>query len=146
MWMLRAFGAVVVSIVCTAAPVVAQNQRRVVVVEESGGTVAGAQLLLRNASGVVLHQGTTDSDGTCTIDGLPLGRYWMEVSARDFQVHQSTVELAEPGAPLARVVLSLAGLQSNVTVNNLFDRSYRVHGSGVDAPGVSVYACLSVLY
>ena len=114
--MSRALGAVVVGIVCTAAPVLAQSQRRVVVVEESGGTVAGAQLLLRNASGVVLHQGTTDSDGTCTIDGLPLGRYWLEVSARNFQVHQSTVELAAPEWPPARVVLSLAGLQSNVTV------------------------------
>ena len=101
---------------CTAAPVIAQSQRRVVVVEESGGTIAGAQLRLRNASGVVLHQGTTDSDGSCTIDGLPLGRYWLEVSARNFQVHQSSVELAAPEAPPARVVLSLAGLQSNVTV------------------------------
>jgi outer membrane receptor protein involved in Fe transport len=37
-------------------------------------------------------------------------------------------------------------LSLKVSVSNLLDRSYRVHGSGVDAPGVSVYACLSVLY
>ena len=94
----------------------AQTQRSVVVVEESGGRIAGAQLLLRSASGVVLHQATTASDGTCSIDGLPLGRYWLEVSARNFQVHQSTVELAGPGAPPARIVLTLAGFQSDVTV------------------------------
>ena len=100
----------------TAAPVVAQTSRRVVVLEESGGTIAGAQLLLRNASGVVLHQTTTDSDGSGTIGGLPLGRYWLEVSARNFQVHRSTVDLAAPDAPPVRIVLTLAGYQSNVTV------------------------------
>ena len=108
--------AVAVTIASSAVPVSAQTQRRVVVVEESGGTVAGAQLLLRSASGVVLHQATTASDGTCTIDGFPLGRYWLEVSARNFQVHQSTVELMAPDAPPARIVLTLAGFQSNVTV------------------------------
>ena len=37
-------------------------------------------------------------------------------------------------------------LSLKLSVSNLLDRSYRVHGSGVDAPGVSVYACLNVLY
>ena len=44
------------------------------------------------------------------------------------------------GATIAR------NLSLKVAVSNLFDRSYRVHGSGVDSPGVSVYACLNVLY
>ena len=37
-------------------------------------------------------------------------------------------------------------LSLKFSVSNLLDRSYRVHGSGVDAPGVSVYACLNLLY
>jgi outer membrane receptor protein involved in Fe transport len=107
---------ILVIILGSAAQVDAQTSRRVVVLEESGGTIAGAQLLLRSPSGVVLHQTITDSDGSGTISGLPLGRYWLEVSARNFQVHRSTVDLAAPDAPPVRIVLSLAGYQSNVTV------------------------------
>ena len=51
--------AVALTTVCAARAASAQAERRVVVVEESGGTIAGAQLLLRSASGVVLHQATT---------------------------------------------------------------------------------------
>ncbi|MPZ21426.1 MAG: TonB-dependent receptor [Luteitalea sp.] len=108
--------AVLVGVLFSTAEIRAQTERRVVVVEESGGTIAGAQLLVRGASGVVLQQATTGSDGACTIAGLPEGRYWLEASARNFQVHRSTVELAASEAPPVRIVLTLAGLQSNVTV------------------------------
>ena len=44
------------------------------------------------------------------------------------------------GASLAK------NLSLKLSVSNLLDRSYRVHGSGVDSPGISVYAGLNVLY
>ena len=44
------------------------------------------------------------------------------------------------GAPLTK------NLGLKLSVSNVLDRSYRVHGSGVDAPGVTVYACVNVLY
>jgi outer membrane receptor protein involved in Fe transport len=37
-------------------------------------------------------------------------------------------------------------LSLKMSVSNLLDRSYRVHGSGVDAPGISVYASVHVSY
>ena len=112
----RLCGAVLVLVLWSATQVSAQTQRRVVVADESGGTIAGAQLLLRSASGVVLQQAVTDADGTSTIAGLPAGRYWLEVSARNFQVHRGSVELAASDAPTVRIVLVLAGYQSDVTV------------------------------
>lgn len=112
----RLCGAVLVLVLWSATHVRGQTPRRVVVGDESGGAIAGAQLLLRSASGVVLQQATTDSDGTCSIAGLPVGRYWLEVSARNFQVHRSSVELAAVDAPPVRIVLARAGYQSNVTV------------------------------
>ena len=35
-----------------------------------------------------------------------------------------------------------SGLDLTVSATNLFDRNYRVHGSGVDAPGFSFYVGL----
>ena len=37
-------------------------------------------------------------------------------------------------------------LDVNLAVMNLFDRNYRVHGSGVDGPGVNAYAAVTVSY
>ena len=40
----------------------------------------------------------------------------------------------------------MKNLSLKLSVSNLLDRSYRVHGSGLDAPGVTVYACVNLLY
>jgi hypothetical protein len=37
-------------------------------------------------------------------------------------------------------------VQLTVAVLNALDRNYRIHGSGVDAPGVNVFAGLSIGY
>ena len=108
--------AVLMLVLCLPGSAIAQTLRRVVVLEESGGAIVGAQLLLRSALGAVLQQTFTDADGACTLESLPAGRYWLEVSARNFQPHRSSVELAAPNARPIQVVLSLAGIQSEVTV------------------------------
>ncbi len=40
----------------------------------------------------------------------------------------------------------LKNLSVNLSLMNLLDRSYRIHGSGVDAPGVSVYAAMNLTF
>ncbi|MGH9201700.1 MAG: hypothetical protein ACRD2A_10760, partial [Vicinamibacterales bacterium] len=37
-------------------------------------------------------------------------------------------------------------LHLTLALINVLDRNYRVHGSGVDAPGINLYAGLSVTY
>jgi outer membrane receptor protein involved in Fe transport len=34
----------------------------------------------------------------------------------------------------------------DLAMSNVLDRNYRVHGSGVDAPGVNVFARLRITY
>jgi hemoglobin/transferrin/lactoferrin receptor protein len=46
-----------------------------------------------------------------------------------------------------RVGLTITGrLRATLAVMNLLDRNYRVHGSGVDAPGINVFAALNMSY
>jgi hemoglobin/transferrin/lactoferrin receptor protein len=108
--------AFVVSLVTGALPAGAQPDRRLTVVEESGGVVTGASVILRGATGTVLWQASTGSDGSLTIEPLPQGQYWLEVSAPGFQIHRSTIDVDAGNPSPVKVVLGLAGFQSEVTV------------------------------
>ena len=113
----------VVALLCYPLPVHAQNSRATgrhgVVVDESGGAVHGAHVTVHSTHGTALQNGTTAPDGTFTIDPLPPGSYWLKVAASQFQEYRSSIDLDGPDrsvAPPLRIVLSLAPLQSDVTV------------------------------
>ena len=93
--------------------------RHGVVVDESGGAVADARVSVQSMHGTTLQVESTGSDGAFTIDGLPSGSCLLEVAARHFQAQRTSLALdasERPGAPPLRIVLSLAPLQSDVTV------------------------------
>jgi len=46
----------------------------------------------------------------------------------------------EAGVPIRQ------NIRLNLSIVNLLDRNYRIHGSGVDASGINVYARLSLSY
>ena len=46
----------------------------------------------------------------------------------------------EAGVPIRR------NLQLNLALVNVLDRNYRIHGSGVDAPGINVYVRVRASY
>jgi iron complex outermembrane receptor protein/hemoglobin/transferrin/lactoferrin receptor protein len=86
------------------------------VLEESGGAVAGADLVLRSASGSIVQQGFTAPDGTFRVTGLPASRYVLEVAAVGFAEQRVTLDLSVRGSTPFDVVLSVAPVAEDVTV------------------------------
>ena len=89
-----------------------------VVVDESGDAVAGARLTVRTSHGGLLRDTATAPDGSFTLEELPPGSYWLDVSAHPFRERQLPLELDGKTADPIRIVLSLASFQSEVTVTS----------------------------
>jgi hemoglobin/transferrin/lactoferrin receptor protein len=116
----RCVGVLLAGVLCCPLLVGAQETRtaarRGVVVDESGSVIEAARFVVRSTQGTELQQGGTSRDGTFTVEPLPSGSYWLEVSSSNFQVRRMRLDLAAPAGDPLRVVLSLAPLQSEVTV------------------------------
>src|SRR5688572_556346 len=111
--------ALLILVLCHSPLVTAQDRTHGspgVVVDESGGVIAGARLVVRSTQGAVVQQSDTATDGSFTIDRLPAGTYWLEVAARHFRARELTVTVDGVRTTPLRVVLSLAPMQSDVTV------------------------------
>src|SRR5918992_1482892 len=108
-------------VTCRLSAAAATQERthgqRGVIVDESGGAIAGARLVVRTSHGGVVQQADTAADGTFTIDPLSQGTYWLEVTAPQFRSRQVSIRFEDETqtSPL-RIVLSLAALQSDITV------------------------------
>ena len=86
------------------------------VVDASGAAVAGATVLIRNASGAAQKPARTDANGAFTISGLSAGNYRLVVSNPGFETKELPVTVgAEAPAPL-RISLVVSGVSSTVLV------------------------------
>jgi hypothetical protein len=86
------------------------------VVDGSGAAVAGATVLIRNASGAAQKPARTDANGAFTISGLAAGTYRLVVSNPGFETKELPVTVgAETPAPL-HISLAVSGVSSAVLV------------------------------
>src|SRR5690242_11915582 len=70
------------------------------VVDKSGAAVAGAEVVIANASGSFTRTTSTNNDGAYTVAGLPGGTYNVTVSAKGFQKYTAQnvkLDVAERG-------------------------------------------------
>src|SRR5262245_32917590 len=95
---------------------VAASSRQGIVLDESGHSIANARIVVRTTQGAEILQRATASDGTFEVDGLPAGTYWLEVAAPEFDVQRRRMDLGDSDQLPLRIVLSLAPLQTEVTV------------------------------
>jgi hemoglobin/transferrin/lactoferrin receptor protein len=95
---------------------VAASPRRGIVLDESGHVIANARIVVCTTQGTEILQRATATDGTFQVDGLPAGTYWLEVAAPQFDVDRRRMDVADADQPPLRIVLSLAPLQTEVTV------------------------------
>ncbi len=114
------FSVLLFAILIGPSPTAAQEARlrgqQGVVIDESGGVIGAARWQVRSTQGAVLQEADTAADGTFTIDPLPAGTYWLEVTARHFRARRVSIRLDDTQTSPLRVELSLAPMQSDVTV------------------------------
>ena len=112
---------VVVFLVISSSPLAAAqdtqwNGRLGVVVDESGGAIADARVVVRSTHGAAVQQTVTAADGSFTVDPLPMGSYWLEIAAPQFELRQLPIEMGTAGPSPIRVVLSLSSWHTDITV------------------------------
>lgn len=91
---------------------------------QGGGVIAGASILLKNHG--TEKTATTDSDGVYSFDSLPLGLYYMAVSASDHALQAAKVGIPEPTTITKDIELP-AGTESitgTVYVNRFTGQTY----------------------
>src|SRR4029077_7169419 len=88
----------------------------VTILDPSGSAIGGAQVGLKNQqTGLVRLSVSTDS-GTSVLPGLPAGGYQLEVEADRFDPYRSALVLSVGQLASLNIVLSLAGVQTQVEV------------------------------
>jgi outer membrane receptor protein involved in Fe transport len=87
-----------------------------VVLDQHRGAVANARLTLKSSLGVILHQTVSTADGRFSIEKLPAGSYWLEVTAPHFETHRMSLALTGAEAAPIEIVLSVSPLKSEITI------------------------------
>ena len=93
-----------------------------VVVDPSDAVIIDASVLLRSRTTHQERESKTDSTGSFKFAGVSYGAYDMEVRMPGFEEARIRVNASEPGSRDLRVVLPLAQLQADVTVNSETNR------------------------
>lgn len=89
------------------------------VVDPTGQAVQQAQVVAKDEKGTE-HKATTGSDGRFAIATLPAGVYTVDASAPGFATTKhGAVRLAESGMEDISIALNVAGVNSQVTVNDV---------------------------
>jgi len=92
------------------------------VVDPSGSVIAGANVLVRSADGVVLKTTTSDANGSFSLTQLSHGNYRLVVSSPGFETKETPIAIGGSGGlgPL-RVTLSLSAIATTVNVQGRAD-------------------------
>src|SRR5438132_13958955 len=87
------------------------------VADVSGRPIGNAAVSVRNESGGVARQATTDADGRFSTSGLPEGTYTIEASAPSFSTSRRTGVKLPPGATeKVSMSLNVSELAQSITV------------------------------
>ena len=90
------------------------------VVDPSGAVVAGATVVLRNASGAVVATKQSERNGYFAVSGFPVGAYRLVVSSPGFEVTDIPIRIGADQAHL-RISLVIGGVSTNVDVQGRED-------------------------
>jgi len=101
------------------------------VTDKSGAVIAGAQVTARNVNTGLTRRAITSADGSYSITELPIGRYEVTVSQKDFRTfvasgvvvnvasHRRVDALLQPGQVETQVVVSAENLPQVETTTNV---------------------------
>ena len=85
--------------------------------DTSGAVISGAEVVITTQDGKPAGQGITDDAGSFHFVGLPPGSYSVDITKEGFrQIKQSVKVSSTPHSPM-RIVMAVAGVAENVTVN-----------------------------
>jgi len=87
------------------------------VLDPSTAPIADAQVKVLTADGQVLASGATDHSGSFHFDGIPRGKYHLQLQAPGFKNASIDVTIgSKPSAPL-KITLAISSLSETVSVN-----------------------------
>ena len=91
------------------------------VVDTSGGAIAGAEVRVQDASGILIKKAQSDTSGSFTIAGLAAGNYQLVVSHAGFETQETTVTIAAAAPSPLRISLAVNSVNTSVTVQGRDD-------------------------
>ncbi|HEY3741349.1 MAG TPA: TonB-dependent receptor [Bryobacteraceae bacterium] len=113
----RSFALLAVVLTCLVATAQEKPQLSGSVVDLSGAVIAGATVLVQNASGAAQTSTQSNKNGAFVISGVPAGDYRLVVSNSGFETKEILVSIGatEAAAPL-RIVLEVSSVSTSVNV------------------------------